>query len=173
MNTEKNSVQALKEVEKLAILSLAPPAPTAQLIAAETKLAENLIELKQRNRLHGPLPSVNELLNPEIEIVEDEELEMPTEEEIVAKVQHDLAVEQGDIIVIDDDNDEEEEEGEEEPHLTTSERIALIQRLKVFLTSEGDQMVLVPQLRKLRGGLFREVQAGLVQKPLEAFFARQ
>ncbi|KAJ7694317.1 hypothetical protein B0H14DRAFT_2651027 [Mycena olivaceomarginata] len=110
MNAEKNSVQALKEVEKLAILSLAPPVPTAQLIAAETKLAENLVELKQRNRLHGPLPSVNELLNPEIEIVEDEELEMPMDEEIVAKVQHDLVVEQGDIIVIDDDDDEEEEE---------------------------------------------------------------
>ncbi|KAJ7890134.1 hypothetical protein B0H14DRAFT_2561407 [Mycena olivaceomarginata] len=151
MNAEKNSVQ----VEKLAILSLAPPAPTAQLIAAETKLAENL------------------LLNPEIEIVEDEELEMPTDEEIVAKVQHDLAVERGDIIVIDDDDDEEEEEGEEELHLTTSKGIALIQKLEVFLTSEGDQMVLVPQLQKLRGGLFREVQAGLVQKPLEAFFARQ
>jgi hypothetical protein len=116
------------------------------------------------------LPSVNDVLDPEVEILEDEEEEMPTDEEIVAKVQYDMAVERGDIIEIEDD---EEEEMDEETQLTTSEGIALIQKLETFLMSEGDEMGLVPQLRKLRGGFFKEVQTALVQKPLEAFFTRK
>ncbi|KAG7451366.1 uncharacterized protein BT62DRAFT_1000611 [Guyanagaster necrorhizus] len=60
--------------------------------------------------MFGPIPTIEEMVNSIAEEYTEDLEVMPTDEEIVAAVKHDIAVENGEITVIDDDEEEEEEE---------------------------------------------------------------
>ncbi len=110
--------------------------------------------------MFGPTSTIEEMVNPIAEEYDEDLEEMPMDEKIIAAVNHDIAVENGEIIVI-NDNDDEEESKEEQTLITTMEGFELIQKLEGFCVLQGDQAGLVLQLRKLRGELFKEMHGKL------------
>ncbi|KAJ7278157.1 hypothetical protein C8J57DRAFT_1222021 [Mycena rebaudengoi] len=148
MNAESDDILALQEVESFATASLALPAATPEFQTAKQILTRNLADLKECRRIHGVLPSLDNVLDPQDEVVEDKQEAMPTDEEVIKKVKYDMAIEHREIIEIQDD-DEEEDDAHEGIQLMTTEGITLIQKLEAFLTTQGDVMYLVLQLWKV------------------------
>ncbi|KIJ26213.1 hypothetical protein M422DRAFT_55619 [Sphaerobolus stellatus SS14] len=135
MEAERDVAKALENLSKLTMKFLgctvsnlpmgtmstdpAPIHPPADLQAAppqlkelENGLQDAVNKLKQHKRIIGTLLTLDEMLNP----VEETEIGMSQyrfdggDAEIVATVQHEMAVQNGETIEIDSDEEEEEEE---------------------------------------------------------------
>jgi hypothetical protein len=86
-------------------------ARTTQGEALEVDLLKSVEELKNRNRIFGPTPLLEELLDP---VDEEETGHSPVrfeggDAEIIAQVRHEQAVACGEVIEVDSDNDDEED----------------------------------------------------------------
>jgi hypothetical protein len=102
-------------------------AHTTQCKALKIDLLKSVWELKRWNHIFGPVPSLEELLDP----VEEEEIgESPYSfDEIVKKVHHKQAVACGEIVEIgsDKESDDDEDKGQ---GLTIAEMIHMCKQLK-------------------------------------------
>lgn len=90
-----------------------PASRPPQVVAIEKDLMEPVEELKTRKRVFGPLPSIEELVNPveEQESFEDSPHAFPGGDlKIVGQVQHEIRVQKGEIIEIDDEDSDDEED---------------------------------------------------------------
>ena len=78
----------------------------AQLVAVESEVLESIRYLRDRNRIHGPLPSVDEVIEPP----EERDLPEPVLDgcvEVIAdEMRREMAIANGDVIEIDVDNDD-------------------------------------------------------------------
>jgi hypothetical protein len=86
-------------------------------------------KLKEQNRILGQVPTLDELLNP----IEDEEVGSPihafeADEDIVAQVRREQAIEHGEITEISSDDEDEEEL---QTDIGMAEMISMCKRLEV------------------------------------------
>ncbi|KAF8558115.1 hypothetical protein OG21DRAFT_1405665 [Imleria badia] len=144
MDAEGDTAQATEAVEKLAlaackrsglILKLSIPRPP-QLEVLEEGLKDSIMMLKDRNRIFGTPLSVDELLDPlEEQENPDTMAEMFEDDDaIIAEVRRREAVRNGEVIEMDSD-DEDDHEEETKP-ATTSELIALAEKLEAGYVSQ-------------------------------------
>ena len=110
-------------------------------VAAEVAAA--IEELKQRNQIFEGVPSTDAYIEPEIER-KVEKLPIQTEEELVAEVLREQAVERGDIVEVIKDECEEDE-----PEMTTREILSFMMRLHRALLSWGDLCVRMAKMLTL------------------------
>ena len=139
MDAEGDAAQASAAVEKLAsaacqrsglVLKLSLPKPP-QLEVLEQDLTNCVKILKDKNRIFGTLPSVDELIDPveerenldtEVELFEDDAA-------IIAEVRRREEVRNGDAMEVDSDN-EDDCCGGKVAAMATSELIALAEKLE-------------------------------------------
>jgi hypothetical protein len=85
------------------------PARLQQLQEIEKELQECVKELKRRNRIIGQPLTLQDLLNPveEQDVGQSQYAFEGGDDEIVAQVQHDMAVQRGEIELIDSEDEED------------------------------------------------------------------
>lgn len=135
----------------------------------------SVAELKRRNRIVGEPIDLENLVNPreEREIGENEYGFEGSDDEIVAVVRHEIAVENGDIIEVESEDEGEVEEGNgDEP--THDEAMKICQKLEAFCIKSGAEcsLELSRELRRFWGYLNREIQSSLKQVSLDVFFSK-
>jgi hypothetical protein len=150
-----------------------PPTRPPQLVAAETSLLTCVQSLKDRNRIFGDLPTIDELIDPisENEILTDSPYAFPGGDlEIVAEVEHEERVRNGEIT-------DESDDGGEEPECTLSRTEAVIlsgQLEHAALTYLGDNIdiswALIESLRKFRAQLKRDDLLNSQQTSITSYF---
>ena len=132
-------------------------------VAAEVAAA--IEELKQRNQIFESVPSTDAYIEPEIER-EVEKLPIQTEEELVAEVLREQAVERGDIVEVIEDKCEEDE-----PEMTTREILSSMMRLHRALLSRGDLCVRTAKMLALaQDEVTREEMQNVQQTTLDRWF---
>ncbi|THH13043.1 hypothetical protein EUX98_g9765, partial [Antrodiella citrinella] len=141
----------------------------------EKELIERVTELKERNRLFGDVPNVEDLVNPPVEEEYPDEcpFEFNGDLDIVEKVQHEMAVQHGEVIEI--DSDDEDEEADSEPigskaivELCAQMEAVCLQRV----AEDDDSLQLMSLLRRLRGRVHREEMLNAKQTTLDSFFQK-
>ncbi|KAJ7224681.1 DDE superfamily endonuclease-domain-containing protein [Mycena pura] len=160
---EENVELALEEVEKLAKAAQHVPRLTIKITVAsqikvlERRLESLVAELKERKRIIGTPPTLEEILNPpeELEIGEDTYAFEGGDAEIIATAQQQLAVERGEIEVIEVDSDESGDD-EDTPQASSAEVRALCEKLESLCIGHGGSLDLQRQLRQFRGTLRRD-----------------
>jgi hypothetical protein len=186
MNAEGDILQAQEALHKLAsecqlpcltikLPRKSPPESAAipQIIEAEQELMESVKELVKRRRIIGSPPTLEDLVDP----VEEREIgDSPYrfeggDAEIVAVVQHEMAVARGDVIELEDSEDDAEDDVEDVP--TRGEVIKLCEVLEKACLSYGDadfSLELPHQLRKYRAKLQRDALLDSTQTSLDSYF---
>jgi hypothetical protein len=182
MNAEGDTVKACTAVEKFAatathrtslIIKIPGLHPPSQLAATEKELLESVKILKDRNRIFGTLMTADELLaaREEDEIGEQRYQFENDDSAIVAEVQHQMAVEWGDIMEVDSD-DEELTQSRAAP-IPCSEIIQICKKLETICISESNadtSLDLTRLLRKFRGELRQKKLANAKQMTLDGFW---
>ena len=157
MGAENDVSLALEAINKIRGPLKAPSAcaTTTQCAALEADLAESVQNLKERKRIFGRVPTLNELLDP----VEEQEVGEPMhafegDEDIVAQVHREQAIEHGEIIEIPSDDDEDEDE-EPQTDIGMAEMIGMCKRLEgASLSSTAESSLEASRvLRRLRAQL--------------------
>jgi len=150
-----------------------PPQPreiAPQIASIEDELMASVAELKRRNRIVGEPIDLENLVNPreEREIGENEYGFEGGDDEIVAVVRHEIAVENGDVIEVESKDEGEVEEG------NGDEAMKICQKLEAFCIKSGAEcsLELSRELRHFRGYLNREIQSSLKQVSLDVFFSK-
>ena len=134
----------IKALEGESCASNQPFIPTEYTKAA-TEVASAIKELERRNRIFEGAPSADAYIEPEAE-KEVEVIAIRTDDELVAEVLREQAIERGEIVEVEDD----ECEGEvEEPEMTTREVLLSIRKLRRELLSRGDLCVQTAQMLAL------------------------
>ena len=87
----------------------------------------SITDLKNRNRIFGPIPSLEEILDPVEEHRDSPFTFERGDSEIVAQVHHELAVERGETIEVESDDDGDDNGAAE---LTISEVTRMCQQLE-------------------------------------------
>jgi hypothetical protein len=121
MAAENDTSVALENIKKFRLTSYPNPSavlttfplhtPTAQCTSFEADLMESVAELKNQNRIFGPLATIEELVNPVEEQQNQDSLNGPmNESDIIAQVHHEQALKRGDIEeVVSEEEDSEED----------------------------------------------------------------
>lgn len=147
---------------------------SAQLSSAEDDLMATVKELKNRCCFRGPVPPIDQLVDPLSERQENESNEdlFADGDEglaaIVSHVRHQQAVARGDVIEIDSDSEEEDE-----PGLSLKEVVQYAEQLERVAVHSPDfkgNMELAQRLRQFRGHSQRELNKGAKQTSLESYF---
>ena len=99
------------------------------------KVTSSIKELERRNRIFEGAPSADAYIEPELER-EVEVVPIRTEDELVAEVLREQAIERGEVVEVDDDESEEDE-----PSMTTKEILSSIGKLRKALLSRGELCV--------------------------------
>lgn len=151
MNAENDHDKALKAVEALAIIPFsmsdstaispsARPQPSAvhalpQLMQLESALLDSIQALHDRIPGHN-VPTLEDLLDPPAERENADMQEFPGgEKEIVAIVQHEFAVQRGEIIEMEDVEDDESDTGED---MSRAEKMRLCMQLERVCMREAE-----------------------------------
>lgn len=155
--------------EKQPIVESTPVVPTRadteEGREAEEKLGQLVANLKERNRIFGETPTIDQLLDPaEEREIEEEEID---EDKIVAAVIYEQRVARSEIIEI--ESDEEEEAEVVESKMTDGEIAALCAKLEAAIIHTGleEASQLSDELRVFRGKLRRAIDARRQQPTLE------
>ncbi|KIK12673.1 hypothetical protein PISMIDRAFT_120453 [Pisolithus microcarpus 441] len=149
-----------------------------QLIVLEEALSNSIQTLKSRNQIFGPPPTINEVLDPkeEQEIGDSQYAFEGGDTEIVAAVQHELAVKQGEIAET-VESDDEPEDRQMPPKLVYTDLVSMCETLEAACIhiSDADSMLdLVRLLRQFHGTLHREeLWNACVQSKLDQYFIRK
>ena len=177
MDAEGNTEQALDAIHKLSNRS-AHPRLTIKIPAAirntpvEKELAECLHDLKQRKRIHGPVPTIDDLVDPEAErgITTLSVPDQIADEEIVAMVQkRQTKDDQMDV----EESDDSSDDGEDDLTETRQDVIQMCARLERLCIKYGNSetsLSLPQQLLRFRGHLRAEAFRTAKQTQLEDFF---
>ncbi|PBK67954.1 hypothetical protein ARMSODRAFT_1019998 [Armillaria solidipes] len=144
MAAENDVNVALRVIEALTPKAI-PTASSTQstmpkeLANAEKTLENRIIELKERNHIHGAVPTLEDLLNPaEEEEIGEPEYQFGSDEEIIEVARYQLAVERGEIQEIEEDEEDEDEGDEGEPLITSEQGIELCCKLEILCNMHGD-----------------------------------
>ena len=86
--------------------------PARQLTSAEGELMESVCQLKERNRIHGPLPPVNKAVEPPEERDLPEPVLVGSVEAIADEVRREMAITNGEIVDVDDGENDDEDNAE-------------------------------------------------------------
>ena len=86
--------------------------PARQLTSAEGELMESVRQLKERNRIHGPLPPVNEVVEPPEERDLPEPVLVGSVEAIADEVRRETAITNGEIVDVDNGENDDEDNAE-------------------------------------------------------------
>ena len=150
------------------------PKPT-QFVAVESEVLESIRYLRDRNRIHGPLPSVDEVIEPPEERNLPEPVLDGCVEVIADEVRREMAIANGDVIEIDgDDNDVDDDNAGSETVLSRQELIELCRRIGVGCTHYGGDpqfsVNLSFKLIKFRALLSQEEMLTTKQATFEAYW---
>lgn len=181
MNAEHNVGEASVAVEKLAAATthrtgLVIKIPVfrwpSQLVGAEEELLEAIEDLRDCNRIFGTPMTVEELLaaREEMEIGEERYRFENDDAAIVAEVQHQMAVEKGEIIEIESDDDDIQPHAAPVPR---SEILQMCEKLEMACMSESDantSLELTRLLRKFHGELRRKELLNAKQSTLDGYW---
>jgi hypothetical protein len=168
MAAENDDDAALDAIIKLRytsnpVPSIPPPAKAAAQSQIETDLMESVAELKNRNRIFGPMPALDDLLDPveEREVGDSPYLFEGGDEEIAAQVCREQAE---DAIEIDSDDEEEPE-----PDLTAAEMLQHARLLEIACLSSGveSSFEVLQVLRRFRVQLTKMQMVNAKQVTLE------
>ena len=179
MNAENDSqiaVQALNDLKEKStrprLVIRIPARKPPQVEETETQLMNIVHSLKDRNRIHGPVPSVDEIVEGPDE-VDPEVEELPIDDDsIVAAVRKEMAAPTGDVIEIDDEEMDEEEK-EQTPKINYAELPQFCTQLEAACMTHLDKPFcadLLTNLRKFRGLIRSEQIRSAKQTTLDAFF---
>jgi DDE superfamily endonuclease len=162
MDAEGDAALALAAVTKLRLASssmasewqLKPPsADTTQCQLLEEDLLKSVAELRRRNRIHGEVLTLEEMLDPveELEIGKSE-YAFEGDADIVTQVLHEQAVERGEIVEVASDSEDDEGSG---PGLSNDVMMDLCRQLEVCCldTDAGCSLELSRNLRRFRAHL--------------------
>ena len=120
-------------------------------------------ELEQRKRIFDGAPSADAYIEPEIER-EVEVVPVRTDDELVAEVLKEQAIERGEIV----EEEEEDECNQEEPEMTIKEILSSVTKLRRALLSRGDICVRTAKMLGLvQGEVEREGIQNARQTTLE------
>jgi hypothetical protein len=169
---ENDTAAALKIVKELrdssnsaasAVLPL--HTRTAQCTDLEEDLMSSIKMLKSRNRIFGSLLTIEELISPPEERENEDNLQSLNDDEIVAQVHYEKALEQGEIIEIDS---EEEEDDNLLPQVTTAKALEMCQILSSFCleSGAGSAMELSRILRRFRAEVSQDYMKNMKQSIL-------
>jgi hypothetical protein len=188
MDAEGDVTAALEAVEKVHGRAILPrltiklpgrskPAAAPQLKNLESEVAESIGELKRRKAIKGTPPTMEEFLEPMEERISESDLMFELEggdEEIVKRVQHQIAVDNGEVMEVDSESDSDNEV-DSEPKISTAEIMTMCQRLEGVCSEKmgGSDCVyhLSQNLRRFRGYLRREELKNAKQMTLDQFFS--
>ncbi|KAF8997433.1 hypothetical protein BDQ17DRAFT_1429115 [Cyathus striatus] len=150
--------------------------PTSEISIEENTLMESVKELKRRNRIFGPPPTLDNLVNPqeEQEVGDSPYRFEGGDNDIVKEVEHEMAVERGEVIEIDDSESSDGEEVDEA--VTRPDAILLCERLEKACLQHGNaefSLNLLANLRQFRAHLRGEDFCNAKQKTLENFFSKE
>jgi len=135
-------------------------------VAAE--VTSEIKELERRNRIFEGAPSADAYIEPDVER-EVEVDQIRTDDELVAEVVREQAIERGEIV-----EKEDEECEEEEPEMTTREIMSSITRLRKALLTRGDLCVRTAKMLALaQDEVAREEMRNARQMTLEWWFGGQ
>ena len=194
MDAENDTEKALVQLDKLTVpifgcpigqltethVSQVPTTPTAsvdlpQLSEVERDLTMAVNDLRQRKRIIGSPLTLEELLNP----VEEQEIGGSIyrfeggDSEIVAQVNHNMAVRRGEAVEVNGGLEEEAADEDSEPEMELSEVIHLceqMERISIKYGAIDTSLDLSRGIRKLRIELRRMESARLKQTTLEWWF---
>ena len=143
-----------------------PPRPD-QLEDIEKELMDCVDMLAKQRIIRGQPLTLEEMLNPEQEReIGESSYKFEGDDEIVAQVKNEIAIEKGEIEV---DSDGSDEEGEQNG-LTAAETVRMCEQLEQACLHYGDpdtSLALTNGLRKLRIHIKHELMQGLKQKTLD------
>jgi len=140
-----------------------------QATVVEADLMDTILELKSRNRIFGPAPSINDILDP-IEERQQEQTETDGSVKGIADVvRREIAVENGEIIEIDDSEDDD---NEDDNAPCRADLIKLCQQLQLGCMQHSDpqfSLELSHQLLKFRAILQKEELHNTTQTTLDSY----
>lgn len=142
-----------------------------QAVSVEAELLDNISALKARNRIFGPMPSIDEILDP-IEERQQEDTKTDGSVKAIAELVQKEADEADRAVEEVDDSDDGDDEGPLVP--SRAELIMLCQQIELGCMHYGDpqfSLDLSHQLFKFRGILRREELKYTTQTTLDRFFA--
>lgn len=109
---DQQKARTMENLTKSHPLTIKLPSRTKppQIQEIEERLLESIEILKERRRIIGPLPTLDDLIEPpeEKEAKNSQYKFEGGDQEIVAEVKHQLAVARGEIIKVDEDSDDED-----------------------------------------------------------------
>jgi hypothetical protein len=143
------------------------------LSTAERDLENVVQDLVRRKRIIGTTLTLEEMLNPleENEVGESTYQFEHGDDEIIAKVNHEMAVQQGEIVEVESDKDDEAENG---TPMGLGEMVRITEQMEGICISHGTKdmaLDLARRLRQFRIELRRQEQAALTQPTLRRFWA--
>lgn len=139
--------------------------PTEYIVVA-TEVASAIKELEQRNRIFEGAPSADAFIEPEVER-EVEVVPIRTDDELVAEVLRERAIEKGEIVEVEEDEHEEDEE----PAMTMREVLFSISKLRQALLSRGNICIRASKmLAQAQDEIAREEMRSARQRTLDGWF---
>jgi hypothetical protein len=153
MDAEKDTESALATIKKLRLTKDSTEAPQPPMPPPSQQLEQDLMgcvtELRRRNRIHGEVLTIEELIHPKEELEVDEtDVFEGDDAAIVAQVHR-----EHEVVEVESDS----EDKETTPMLSSTEIIGLCQRLEACcLDVDGDFLELARGLRRLRAKVRKE-----------------
>ncbi|KAH0835461.1 hypothetical protein J3R83DRAFT_9097 [Lanmaoa asiatica] len=142
-----------------------------ELAGAEEELLESVKDLKDCNRIFGTPLTLDELLAPREEIeIGEERYQFDDEAAIVTEVQHQMAVERGDIVEIESDDEDTQPRAAPIPRCEILEMCEKLERICMSESDANTALELPRLLRKFRGELRQQEQSSAKQTTLDGFW---
>jgi len=143
------------------------PFVPAEYTAVALEVTSAIKELERRNRIFDGTPSADAYIEPEIE-KEVEVVQARTDDELVAEVLREQAIERGEIVPEKEDDECEEEE---DPEIGVKEILASMTKLRKALLSRGDLCIRTAKMLALaQDEVGREAIRNAQQTTLERWF---
>ena len=174
MNAENDSQIATRALDNLRkstrprLVIRIPARKPPQVEEAETELMTAVHSLKDRNRIHGPVLSVDEIVESPDE-VDPEVEELPIDDDSIVDAVRKEMVAGKEIVEIDDETDEEKEPAK----INYAELPLLCEQLETACMSHLDKSFcsdLLTNLRRFRGLIRSEQIRSAKQTTLDTFF---
>lgn len=142
----------------------------------EKELMDSVEELRKRNRIFGELPTVDDLVDSihEKKTAGDSLYDVANpDHDIVAQVQHEIAVRKGEVIEIEDEDSDDEDDFLNVSRSDTIKLCDQLEKLSLKYGNSSTSLELSKQLRQFRVFLRREDLLRSTQSTLNGFVVRE
>jgi len=183
MNAEGDVAAAQAALQKLSASCLLPklvirlPRPSPSDDNVEKELMDSVEELKRRNQIFGELPTVDDLVDSihEKKTAGDSLYDRTNpDQDIVAQVQHEIAVQKGEVIEIEEeDSDDDDDDFRNVSRSDTIKLCDQLEKLSLKYGNSSTSLELNRQLRQFRVFLRREDLLKSTQSTLDGFVVRE